>query len=176
MHGVCYSVWLPKINKRSSNDTVQITAKLSEFFLARGYKCPSNALDCPFQWTFNTQMSYFEWIHSSHERNTDLNTCMKAMRSTRRHWTDWYPVQAKILAGADCGTHDVLLVDVGGGKGHDLDRFSQRFPAASGRLVLQDLPKTLEGVIDLGANIELVPHDFFEAQPIRGLSQPCRPV
>ena len=67
MYGLCYSVWLPKINKRSSSDTVQITAKLSEFFLARGYKCPSDALDCPLQWTFNTQMSYFEWIHSSHE-------------------------------------------------------------------------------------------------------------
>jgi len=97
---------------------------------------------------------------------------MKAMRSTRRHWTDWYPVQAELLADASCDTQDVLLVDVGGGKGHDLERFSQRFPAASGRLVLQDLPTTLDGVAELGVNIEVLPHDFFGVQPIRGSYQP----
>ena len=93
---------------------------------------------------------------------------MKAMRSTRRHWTDWYPVQVKLLADALSGAEDVLFVDVGGGKGHDLEKFSQRFPAARGRLILQDLPQTLDEVADLDGKIELLPHDFFRAQPVRG--------
>ena len=157
-----------KAHISSSNDTVQISAKLSDFFRIYGYKCPSNSLACPFQWTFNTQKSYFEWTHSSIERSTDLNTSMKAMRSTRSHWTEWYPVQTKLLADATTGPQDVLIVDVGGGKGHDLESFLRHFPAAKGRLILQDLPQTLDEIADLEAGIELLPHDFFRTQPILG--------
>jgi hypothetical protein len=63
-----------------------------------------------------------------------------------------------------------MLVDVGGGEGHDLKLFLERFPEAKGSLVLQDLPavvnggfgdKTPPGVISMS-------HDFFDAQPVKG--------
>lgn len=97
---------------------------------------------------------------------------MKAMRSTRRHWTDWYPVESELLYGASSAAQDILLVDVGGGKGHDLQRFSQRFHAAKGRLVLQDLAQTVDEVEEFAPSIELVSHDFFCAQPMHGQSSP----
>ena len=98
----------------SSIDIVQISAKLSDLFRTHGYKCPSDSLACPFQWTFKTQQSYFEWMHSRTERSTDVNTCMKAMRSTRSHWTEWYQVQTMLFADPASGLQDVFIIDVGG--------------------------------------------------------------
>lgn len=54
----------------------------------------------------------------------------------RRYWVDWFPVQRRVLDGID--PEKVLLVDVGGGKGHDVLAFQARFPGR-GRLVVQDL-------------------------------------
>ena len=51
---------------------------------------------------------------------------MRAMRSTRRHWTDWYPVETELLANASADDQGVLLVDVGGGEGHDIERFFEK--------------------------------------------------
>lgn len=53
----------------------------------------------------------------------------------RRYWVDWYPVQERILDGFDKGEkreegeeEGICIVDVGGGKGHDLMQFEERFP------------------------------------------------
>ena len=82
-------------------------------------------------------------------------------------------MQADLLADSSREAQDVLLVDIGGGHGHDLEKFSRRFGNAPGRLVLQDLPLTLDGVGELDARIELFPHNFFNAQPIKGSYLPC---
>jgi hypothetical protein len=61
-----------------------------------------------------------------------------------------------------------LVVDVGGSKGHGLEKFHQRHPDISkGSLVLQDLPKVLDG-LTVDPAISVQPHDFFTLQPIKG--------
>ena len=100
----------------------------------------------------------------------DLHASMQAMRFSGKHWTDWYPVRSHILDGAD--SESTLLVDVGGGFGHDLEAFFRAFPETQGRLVLQDLPEVLARVppspSQEGMGIRVVPHDFFRPQPERG--------
>ena len=98
----------------------------------------------------------------------DLNTLMGAMRSTRRHWIDWYPVREDIISGASLGNGDVLLVDIGGGLGHDARYFVDTFPVAKGHTVLQDLRKVLDSASNFGDGIEAMPHDFFTPQPVQG--------
>lgn len=83
----------------------------------------------------------------------------------RKYWVDWYPVQERILDGAE--KDEALIVDVGGGKGHDLIQFKERFPR--NRLVLQDLRGVVDGVEGLGEGIEMVGYDFFTEQPIKGI-------
>jgi hypothetical protein len=36
------------------------------------------------------------------------------------------------------------MVDVAGGRGHDLKKFRAKFPHAPGRLIVEDLPQVLE--------------------------------
>ena len=80
-------------------------------------------------------------------------------------WFDYFPVQAKM---GDTDPSRTLLVDVGGGIGHDLIAFKKKFPDLPGRLIVQDLAVVVEAAKDLPAGIEAMGHDFFTPQPIRG--------
>lgn len=99
---------------------------------------------------------------------------MKAMQANFTHWMEWFPRQA--LFGDSKRSAETFLVDVGGGYGHDISALAATYPDEQVRMVLQDL----EGVLQEGANdrkqaektldsrIELVSHDFFKAQPVKG--------
>ncbi|KAJ5710455.1 O-methyltransferase [Penicillium malachiteum] len=62
----------------------------------------------------------------------------------------------------------VLLVDVGGGKGHDLILFQTRYGDLPGRQILQDLPSVVEQAGQLPEGLEATGHDFFKPNPIQG--------
>lgn len=68
---------------------------------------------------------------------------------------------------------ETLIVDIGGGNGHELLEFRRRFPKPTypGRVVLQDLPATFSHV-DIAAlekdGVEVMEHDFFKPQPVNG--------
>jgi hypothetical protein len=152
------------------DNSAQVEMRLHEYFRIHGYKCPTDGTNCAFQWTFNTNLTYFQRIHSSPETLSDFNTFMAGYRNTRRHWVDWFPVETEVLKDffhGDCNA-DALIVDVGGGKGHDLERFLARFPQSAGHLILQDVPKTISSLSQLSPGIKAMGHDFFASQPIKG--------
>ncbi|GAB1217109.1 hypothetical protein ATERTT37_006332 [Aspergillus terreus] len=70
----------------------------------------------------------------------------------------------RLLEGLEDGP---FLVDVGGGHGHELLGFRQRFPDVPGQLVLEDLPEVIDGLESLDPEIKRVKHDFFQPQPVR---------
>ena len=57
---------------------------------------------------------------------TSMLSCL-GNRVNRARRIDWFPVEAEILFGTPHGT---LLVDVGGGEGHDLEQLLARFRLA----------------------------------------------
>lgn len=95
---------------------------------------------------------------------------MEGSRDDTLHWADWFPVQEQILDGASADRP--LLVDVGGGRGHDIAGFKQKFPCGSGRLVLEDLPSVIEDIKLLDSDIQRIKHSFFDPQPVKGLFYP----
>lgn len=54
----------------------------------------------------------------------------------------------------------MLVVDIGGGVGHDLLGFRARHPYLKGRLVLEELPHVIDQVADKLEGFELLKHDF----------------
>ena len=72
------------------------------------------------------------------------------------------------LLGPDLTTYSALLVDVGGGRGHDILCFRNKFPGR-GRLVLEDLPAVIDDIKELDAGIERVKYDFFTPQIVKGM-------
>ncbi|KAK3332959.1 hydroxyindole O-methyltransferase [Cercophora scortea] len=93
-----------------------------------------------------------------------------AQGTTRWMEGGFYPVRERLVEGCVSSDDDpaaVFLVDIGGSTGHDMVAFQSVYPDAPGRLVVQDLPGVVAGA-KVGGRIELMGHDFFEAQPIQG--------
>ena len=95
---------------------------------------------------------------------------MAARRAgSQLQWFDIYPVEAYIDEHPVKSSEDVLVCDVGGGQGHEIVKFKERFPERLGRLVLQDLARSFQG-FSFPEGIEAMPYDFFQPQPIKGAS------
>jgi hypothetical protein len=81
-------------------------------------------------------------------------------------------VDVTSVLGTNTGQdEDVLLVDIGGGSGHDIMEFHAKQPYVKGRLILQDLPEVVESVKDMPACIKAMAHDFFTPQSIIGMGE-----
>lgn len=95
---------------------------------------------------------------------------MAGQREGRGCWLDAYPAEERLRKGMrEDDPEAVLLVDIAGGRGHDLRDLRDRRKDKVGRLVLQDLPEVIADVDD-GQGIECMVHDFFKEQPVKGES------
>lgn len=96
------------------------------------------------------------------QKQEAFNTLMTVSRAGRGDdWFEFYPVEEKLSVQS---SEEILLVDIGGGVGHDLIALKDRFPNLRGKLVLEDLPATVAGA-SLPDGIEAVGHSFFDPQP-----------
>lgn len=101
-----------------------------------------------------------------------FQTYMSQHRTDRAEFLDIYPVDRHLLKGFDSSSKEaVLFVDVGGGKGHEIDKFLDKHPQDKHRMVLQDLPHIVKDV-EGSSNKEVMAHDFFKPQPIKGMTAP----
>ena len=158
-----------------------ILSKMPEYFKLHGYRSPLSSTPGPFQYTFNTDLNFWDYVSQRPEDSQTFNTFMEVSRTGRSSWVDWFPIEEQIIKGfeerndevAQTNTEcddNVLLVDVGGGHGHDLREFKRKFPNPGGRLILQDRPLVISEARREGLNggIEMMEHDFFTPQPVKG--------
>lgn len=120
-----------------------------------------------FKKAFGQEHDAFSWMGAHPADLGHFNAMMTAQRHQRRNWYDLYPVQEKLIDGAD--ETAPLLVDIGGASGYELETFKKHFPNAKGELVLEDLPHTIESITNLDPSIRKVKHDFFTEQPVKGM-------
>lgn len=112
----------------------------------------------------------FEWFPENPETLRHFQDLMSTQREGHSTWLDFYPFQEQIVDGYDKDPNGVLLIDVGGNVGQELLDIQKYHKNLPGRLVLQDLPMTVEKVPATSA-FEAMSHDFFNAQPIIGMLQ-----
>lgn len=88
---------------------------------------------------------------------------MSAYHQGRPSWMDhdFYPVKDSLLGLMKAGPNAVLLVDIGGGLGHDLQEFHRKHPTAPGRLIVQEKADVIQQIPDKMGRIEYMTHDFF---------------
>lgn len=98
---------------------------------------------------------------------------MEAITDMRFDWTQIYDTR-ELLRGFDFDEegNNTLLVDVGGGKGTDVNRLLKKHPEiAAGRIILQELAGVVDAAKAAGTVSDKVvcqTHDFFEEQPVVG--------
>ena len=136
-----------------------------------GYKNPGDIANGPFQFAHKTQNPFFIWLAEYPEHAQQFNNYMSGYRQGKSSWCDegFYPVTERI--GQALNSETPLLVDVGGGLGHDLLELRAKHPELSGRLILQDQADVIKQVGSSDKGIELAVHDFFTPQPVKGMSK-----
>ncbi|KAL4819588.1 S-adenosyl-L-methionine-dependent methyltransferase [Aspergillus spinulosporus] len=145
------------------------------YFKVRGYRSPKvGTMDGPFQNAHRSTLPFFDWLVTNPPNLQHFNSFMTAYRADKANWFDegFYPVKERLVDGFDERVSDVFLVDVGGGRGHDVLAFAARHPGHPGKLVLQDRAPVIAGVLETGSETDrpfiAAAHDFFTPQPVVG--------
>ncbi|TGO58650.1 hypothetical protein BOTNAR_0177g00120 [Botryotinia narcissicola] len=144
----------------------EVVAALPKYFAKKGYQSPNDAYDGPFQFTRQTDLHCFDWMATQPRIQHAFNTVMIIPRTIgRTAWYEYFPVVEKLKVESPT---DPLIVDVGGGIGHDLVRFKEAHPRLQGKLIVEDIPVVVSGIApgSLPVGIEAQPYDFFKPQPI----------
>lgn len=150
-----------------------VHVKAPQYFAERSYKNPTDITDGPLQYAYNMKGTpLFGWLQQNPVIGKRFGNMMTAWLIDRPMWIDpgFYPVQERLIQGMKKDQPDtVFLVDMGGGQGHDLERFKAKLPNVAGRLILQDLPEVIDRAkANLSPGIEATVHDFNTTQPVRG--------
>ncbi|KAK5173419.1 uncharacterized protein LTR77_002100 [Saxophila tyrrhenica] len=148
--------------RHASHEYTAAVSQMPEYFANNGYQSPPNVEYGIFAHTYGT--SFFRYLSQRPVAAAAFNEFMAASKQGSRHWGDVYPVEWLQVQDPE----DVLLVDVGGGKGHELAEMVARKEASGlrGKLVLQDLAKVLDEVPEQRRSMfDVEAHDFFTPQP-----------
>lgn len=121
-----------------------------------------------FQSALRTELPMFPWLMANPEHMSNFNDLMMGQRMNRIEWFDFAEVEAILFKEYGGAPEDTLMIDIGGGRGHDLEAFRKKFPQAAGKLILQDLPPVIDDIKELHADIIRMKYDFFNPQPLTG--------
>ncbi|KAL7621419.1 hypothetical protein AAE478_008741 [Parahypoxylon ruwenzoriense] len=110
-----------------------------EFLTENKYQDINDAAKTAFQKAFSTELPAFIWLPTRPERFGPLQQVMTT-----------------------------ALVDINGGFEHQYVALLKAFPQLHGKLILQKLPQTLLQLPPNLDRIELMAHDFFQPQPVKG--------
>ncbi|KAM0310945.1 hypothetical protein ACHAO8_007649 [Botrytis cinerea] len=144
----------------------EVVASLPTYFAKKGYQNPNDAYDGPFQFARQTDLHCFDWIATQPRIQHAFNTVMTIPRTVgRTAWYEYFPVAEKLKVKSPT---DPLIVDIGGGIGHDMVRFKEAHPNLQGKLIVEDIPAVVSGITpgSLPDGIEAQTYDFFKPQPI----------
>ncbi|KAI1768618.1 S-adenosyl-L-methionine-dependent methyltransferase [Hypoxylon sp. FL1150] len=156
----CYGAFYYDINNAMGRE-------VPVFLKKTGYKNITDSKNGVIQHMLGPEASFFGYAVSDPVRNRELSDAMEChSRWNLTAWPDLFPTDT-LLENAK--PERPLVVDVGGSKGHDLEKFRLKHPeVAHGSLVLQDLPAVLQDIEPPHVSIVKHPYDFFTPQPLKG--------
>ncbi|KAL8848565.1 MAG: hypothetical protein Q9221_006398 [Calogaya cf. arnoldii] len=143
---------------------------LPAYLKSISYEHPTDIADGPFQYAHNTASPFFVWLQENPELASCFNSYMGGYRAGKAFWVDpgFYPLDERLCKGVKAGAEEVLLVDVGGGMGHDLELLKEKQAHVGGRLILQDTAQVIGQITAPDTAFERMTHDFFTTQPVQG--------
>ena len=139
---------------------VPSAAKLPEYLSEIDYASPSSANESAMHSALG--MDHFEWMRETADRQATFDSYMQGRRKGQAHWSQKYPIE-RIVDGFRDDTP--LLLDVAGGRGHDLIRLREFYPDLKGRLILQEQAAVLKD--RLKGDFETMEYDFNLPQPVK---------
>ncbi|TGJ80535.1 hypothetical protein E0Z10_g8218 [Xylaria hypoxylon] len=143
---------------------------MPQFLRENKYANMTDPAHIPWHQGHDTTDPIFKWISDRPEVLKSFMGWMAGQRDGLPTFLSVVDFEKEFTRGATGSTP--VFVDIGGSMGHQCIAVRQRYPDLTGRVVLQDLPRTIEKVKAsplLGFDgIEVMPHDFFTPQPLQG--------
>lgn len=118
-----------------------------------------------FQDAWKTDLGAFEWFVHQPEALDHFNQYMAARREAAETWLSVYPVEEETKMW---DPEAPVYVNMGGSIGHQCAEFKAKYPHVPGRVILQDLPHSIERALQT-PGVENMVHDFFQPQPVKGI-------
>ncbi|KAF7534249.1 hypothetical protein G7054_g6352 [Neopestalotiopsis clavispora] len=149
----------------------EVNNKLPAYLASIGYRHPSDPKDCCFQFTHGPGTGAWQMLGADPQLGADFNQAMESHSRFNLHsWTSLYPTQTIVQAVKERGIGGPFVVDVGGSKGYDLEKFrlAHSEDCAPESLVLAELPAVLSDAPELHPAIKPVAYDFFTEQKVKG--------
>ncbi|KAK4141039.1 S-adenosyl-L-methionine-dependent methyltransferase [Dichotomopilus funicola] len=143
---------------------------LPAFLAKTQWRNPEDYDHSAFHLGAHTNLGFWEYLEADPAKLQAFNAGQRS-QATVKDFDSSYPYDTELNGKPVTGAEEVVLVDVGGGRGHALERIRRRFPGLQGRLVLQDQQSVIDDALAGGLNpAEIEPQvaSFFKPNPVRG--------
>ncbi|KAK1700490.1 S-adenosyl-L-methionine-dependent methyltransferase [Colletotrichum godetiae] len=140
---------------------------LPDYLAETAYKDPSDATNTILRKSTGHSGDLWSYLSENPKIGEMFNIVQKASTNKEPPWMDMYP-HRNLVDGSDPSLP--LLVDIGGGIGHDLLRFYKAYPNEGSRLYLEDLQSVISDAEEkalLPDTVKKVEYSFFEPQPVK---------
>ncbi|KAL9065073.1 MAG: hypothetical protein Q9157_007604 [Trypethelium eluteriae] len=163
-----------ELAKETGADELLIPNQIVPYMRSVGgtlYQFPQDGKKTPAVYALGKNV--WEYIMSVPEQKEAFDMLMTRRRlDGATQWYNIFPASEK-LPGVEGGLRDddhaPLVIDMGGGSGHDIASFRAAFPSMTGKCILQDLPATIDRLANSPPkNVEPMAHDFFTPQTVKG--------
>ncbi|KAF2999571.1 hypothetical protein E8E14_003746 [Neopestalotiopsis sp. 37M] len=154
----------------------QVLAKpfisVPQFLEKIGYTSPSDPSFCAWNIGWETDDPPWVWLQTRPELAKYVSDWMAVQREGLPSFLDAVDFENKF--GKSTNDSTPLIVDMGGGLGHQCVLFRQKYPNLLGRVILQDQPHVIDQVRSTPlpgfgeSAIEAQIHDLMMPQPIKG--------
>ena len=155
------------LTMRSSFETIGPQYQEMPTFLRKiNYQNVSDPHHSVFQDAWKTNLGAFDWFQYHPENLEYFNQYMASRREGAETWLSVYPIEEETRLW---DPEAAVFINMGGGIGHQCAEFKARYPKVAGRVILQDLPHSIDRALQT-PGVENMTHNFFEPQPIKGTS------
>ncbi|TGO37663.1 hypothetical protein BHYA_0092g00460 [Botrytis hyacinthi] len=142
---------------------------IPQFLKDKKYQNPTSDTDTPFARAYDFKDGATIWeILGTTEHMPAMGLWMQSFNDGHKNFLDIYPAMDRLAAGASTDSEAVMMVDVGGGQGHQAIAMKKKFPDLPGRYIVTDLAHGLPVERDESTGVEFLVHDFMTEMPVKG--------
>ncbi|KAF5870622.1 putative o-methyltransferase protein [Botrytis fragariae] len=142
---------------------------IPQFLKDKQYPNPTSSTDTPFAKAYGFKDGATIWqILETTDHMPVIGLLMQSFNDGHKNFLDMYPAMDRLAAGALIDSEAVMMVDVGGGQGHQAIAMKRKFPDLPGRYIVTDLAHGLPVNRDDTTGVEFLVHDFMTELPIKG--------
>jgi hypothetical protein len=140
-----------------------------QFLKDHKYANPTSGTDTPFAKAYGFPNGATLWeILATTPHMGVMGQYMQSFNDGHKNFVDIYPAMERLAPGASTDPEAVMMVDIGGGQGHQAIAMKKKFPGLPGRYIVQDLAYGLPLEENRTDEVEFMVHDFLTEQPIKG--------